>query len=49
MNLLALAIFPFAARPLLEIMLGLDKRGYEAFLDERRKELVGFFLRGLRP
>lgn len=48
-NLLAMAIFPFAARPLLEIMLGLDGDAYEAFLDRRRKELSGFFLRGLRP
>jgi AcrR family transcriptional regulator len=48
-NLLALAIFPFAARPLLETMLGLDEEGYEAFLDARRRELAGFFLRGLRP
>jgi TetR/AcrR family transcriptional regulator len=48
-NLLALAIFPFAARPLLQVMLGLDEEGYRAFLEVRRKELAGFFLRGLRP
>ncbi|MDP2584339.1 MAG: helix-turn-helix domain-containing protein [Candidatus Palauibacterales bacterium] len=47
-NLLALAIFPFAARPLLEIMLGLDEVGYGEFLEERRQQLAGFFLRGLR-
>jgi AcrR family transcriptional regulator len=48
-NLLALAIFPFAARPLHEIVLGLDDEGYEAFLGVRRNELAGFVLRGLRP
>jgi len=48
-NVLALAIFPFAARPLLETVLGLDEEGYEAFLEVRRKGLAGFFLRGLRP
>lgn len=48
-SLLALCIFPFAARPLLELMLGLDEEGYEAFLEVRREELAGFFLRGLRP
>jgi AcrR family transcriptional regulator len=47
-NLLALAIFPFAARPLLETMLGLDEAGYGEFLEERRQRLAGFFLRGLR-
>ncbi len=48
-NLLALGIFPFAARPLLEVVLGLEEAGFETFLAERRRELVGFFLRGLRP
>jgi TetR/AcrR family transcriptional regulator len=48
-NLLALAIFPFAARPLLQVMLGMDEERYGDFIEERRKELPGFFLRGLRP
>jgi len=48
-NLLALAIFPFAARPLLRVVLGLGEEEYRDFLEVRRRELSGFFLRGLRP
>jgi TetR/AcrR family transcriptional regulator len=48
-NLLALCIFPFAARPLISAMLALDDKGFTAFIDRRRKELASFFLRALRP
>ena len=48
-NLLALAVFPFAARPILEVALGLDDDGFARFLDQRRAELPGFILNALRP
>jgi TetR/AcrR family transcriptional regulator len=48
-NLLALCIFPFAARPLLMVVLELDPRGFDAFIDRRRSELPAFFLKALRP
>jgi len=48
-NLMALCIFPFAARPMVMAMLGLDQRGFEQFLARRRQELPGFFLGALRP
>jgi len=48
-NLLALCVFPFAARPLLMALLGLDRQGFDQFTDRRRKELAPFFLRALRP
>jgi AcrR family transcriptional regulator len=48
-NLIALCIFPFAARPLLMAVFGLDERGFARFIDRRRRELAAFFLRGLRP
>jgi TetR/AcrR family transcriptional regulator len=48
-NLLALCIFPFAARPMLTALLGLDQRGFNQFIERRRKELAPFFLRALRP
>ena len=48
-NLMSLCIFPFAARPMLEALLGLNDRGFEQFIDRRRKELAPFFLRALRP
>ncbi|HEX8251504.1 MAG TPA: TetR/AcrR family transcriptional regulator [Thermoanaerobaculia bacterium] len=48
-NLISLCIFPFAARPMLKAVLGMDDKAFGRFLDVRRKELAGFFLRGLRP
>ncbi len=48
-NLLALCVFPFAARPMVMALLGLDQPGFEHFIHRRRKELAPFFLRALRP
>ena len=48
-NLLALCIFPFAAKPMLNALLGLDEAGFTAFIDRRRAELAPFFLRALAP
>jgi len=48
-NLLSLCIFPFAARPLLMAMLGLDDAGFGRFVAERRRELADFVLRALKP
>jgi TetR/AcrR family transcriptional regulator len=47
-NLMSLCIFPFAARPMLMAMLGLDDRGFERFIGRRRAELGNFFLKALR-
>jgi len=48
-NLLSLCIFPFAARPMLFALLGFDQAKFDAFIDERRRQLAPFFLRALRP
>ncbi|HEX2189551.1 MAG TPA: TetR/AcrR family transcriptional regulator [Longimicrobiaceae bacterium] len=48
-NLLSLCIFPFAARPMLEVVLGLGPDGFDAFIRERKRTLPGFFLNALRP
>lgn len=48
-NLLALCIFPFAAKPMLTALLGLDEEGFTAFIDRRRQELAPFFVRAVRP
>jgi len=45
----SLCIFPFAARPLLQAILGLDAAGFERFIARRRRDLVEFFLGALRP
>jgi TetR/AcrR family transcriptional regulator len=48
-NLMSLCIFPFAARPMLQAMLGLDAAGFAQFIAARRHELADFFLGALRP
>jgi TetR/AcrR family transcriptional regulator len=48
-NLLSLCIFPFAARPMINVMLGLDDTGFGRFIARRRRELPVFFLKALRP
>jgi AcrR family transcriptional regulator len=49
LNMIALCVMPFLARPLLEALLGMDAGSFESFLDQRRAELPGFIVRGLRP
>jgi AcrR family transcriptional regulator len=48
-NLISLCIFPFAARPMLETLLGMNAQGFARFIERRREELAPFFLRALRP
>jgi TetR/AcrR family transcriptional regulator len=48
-NLLALCVFPFAARPMLMALLGVNREGFERFIGRRRTELIPFFLKALRP
>ena len=48
-NLIALCVFPFVARPMLELVLDLDNDGFEDFIDQRRDELPSFFLNALQP
>lgn len=48
-NLMSLCIFPFAGRPMISAMLGLDATAFDAFIARRRAELPAFFLGALRP
>jgi TetR/AcrR family transcriptional regulator len=48
-NLVSLCIFPFAARPMLSIVLGMDDPAFARFIAQRRKELPEFVSNALRP
>ncbi len=48
-NLMALCIFPFAVRPMIQAMLGKDDRWFRRFITHRRTDLPAFFLGALRP
>jgi len=48
-NVFALAIFPFLARPVLGMVMGFDTADFDSFLDERRAALPAFIMNALRP
>ncbi|MGH7480574.1 MAG: TetR/AcrR family transcriptional regulator [Longimicrobiales bacterium] len=48
-NLLSLCIFPFAARPMLSALFGLDEARFRGFIEGRRASLPDFFMRALAP
>jgi TetR/AcrR family transcriptional regulator len=48
-NLLSLCIFPFAARPMFRVMLGLDDERFARFIRDRKRTLPEFFMRALQP
>jgi AcrR family transcriptional regulator len=48
-NMLSLCVFPFAARPLLAVALGLDDTRFAAFIKQRRTRLPEFIRMALRP
>jgi len=48
-NLISLCIFPFAARPMLSIVFGMDDVAFARFIGQRRKTLPEFVRNALRP
>lgn len=48
-NLLSLCIFPFAARPMISALMGLDDKAFARFIRDRREALPDFVLHAVRP
>ena len=48
-NLISLCIFPFAARPMLQIVFNMDDAAFTEFVERRKTELPQFFRNALRP
>lgn len=48
-TLASTCVFPFVARPMIAAVMGIGPKGFEAFIDQRRKELPQFLKRALRP
>ena len=48
-NLMGLLVFPFALRPGLTVLLGIEPSGWAAFMEERKRLLPDLILAGLRP
>jgi TetR/AcrR family transcriptional regulator len=48
LNLFSLVIFPFAARPLMGAVMGVDEEGFGALMERRKETLPEFILNALR-
>jgi len=49
LNLISMVVYPFAARPLVMAIMGLDDAAFTAMVQRRKMELPEFFLAALRP
>lgn len=49
LNLVSMVVYPFAARPLVMAIMGLDDAAFDAMMNRRKAELPAFFLAALRP
>ena len=48
LNILSLCVFPFAARPLIQLVLELDKKEFEAMMEQRKKEIPKLILESIK-
>jgi AcrR family transcriptional regulator len=49
LNLMSMIVYPFAARPLVMTIMGLDDAAFDAMMQRRKTELPAFYLAALRP
>lgn len=49
MNMISLCVFPFIARPMLQMLMGLSTQEGDALMDERKNEIKSFIFNALRP
>ena len=49
LNLVSMVVYPFAARPLVMAIMGLDDATFTAMMEARKTEIPAFFLAALRP
>jgi TetR/AcrR family transcriptional regulator len=48
-NLMSLCVFPFALKPMITMIFGFGDNGFDQFIQQRRTEVISFFLQALRP
>jgi AcrR family transcriptional regulator len=48
-NVVSMCIFPFVAKPMIRIVLGLDQQEIKTFLDERKEEVKTFVFQAIKP
>jgi AcrR family transcriptional regulator len=48
MNLISMSIFPFVARPMMQMTLGLDELQFRAAMEQRKKEIPIFIINSIK-
>lgn len=49
MNMISMCVFPFIARPMLQMLMGLSTQEADVLMDERKNEIKSFIFNALRP
>ncbi len=49
LNIISLCVFPFVARPIMQMVLGMNKPEADQFLKQRKTEVTEFIFAALRP
>lgn len=47
-NMISLVVFPFVGRPMIQHMIGMDKKQFAAFMQQRKQELSRFIIDAIR-
>ena len=47
-NMLAMCLFPFAARPMVKGIFGMDENNFDDFIDQRKKEVPEFIINAIK-
>ena len=47
-NMISLVVFPFVGRPMIQHMIGMDKKQFAAFMQQRKQELSRFIINAIR-
>ena len=47
-NLMSMCIFPFAAKPVIKVLVNLDEENYSSFLEKRKKEIPLFIINAIK-
>lgn len=47
-NLMSMCIFPFAAKPVIKVLVNLDEESYSLFLEQRKKEIPVFIINAIK-
>jgi hypothetical protein len=49
LNIISMCVFPFVARPMMQMVLGMNKPEADQFLKQRKTEVTEFIFAALRP